>query len=136
MANEWVPVELYGPNGDGQKVRYTISNTDAVSIGTALQILDLRTASSYAFFNKPLAGIAAEEHLPNKGITEISVWTQGRFEATVSGAGSTVITPGDPIMIAGIDNTIASASGSIVHPASFARIIGRALQSGAADLVI
>ena len=86
MANEWVAVELYGPNGDGQKRRVTIADGVSVSVGTLLQMLDPRTASYSHLAKVAIIGVAAEEKIANSGAVDISVFTDGIFEVTVSGA--------------------------------------------------
>ena len=107
MANEWTVIELYGPNGDGGKRRLTIADGAAVSIGAVLELVDPRTASNSHLASVPIGGVAAEEHLPNVGITNISVWTDGRFDATLSGA----INAGNPVVVSLQDNKVQAASG-------------------------
>jgi len=86
MVYEWVPVELYGANNDGSQRRYTITDGVAVSKGTVLALLDPRTASVAVLASAVFAGVAAEDHLPNIGVTTISAWTDGVFEVTCSAA--------------------------------------------------
>jgi len=86
MANEWVPVELYGLNNGGQVRRYTIADGTAVSKGQLLSLIDPRTASASIATDTVFAGIAAEDHYANEGVTSVGVWTQGVFEAVASGA--------------------------------------------------
>ena len=86
MANEWVPIELYGPNNDGGKRRVIIADGVSVSVGTLLQMLDPRTASYSHLAKVPIVGVAAEEHVADKGIIEISVWTDGLFDVVASGS--------------------------------------------------
>lgn len=111
MANEWIPIELYGSNNDGGKRRVTIADGVSVSKGSVLQLLDPRTASGAHKYAVPIAGVAAEEHIANQGVTEISVWTDGIFDVKVSGASSI----GDPFVLAWQDDTynqVQAASGA------------------------
>ena len=87
MANEWVKVELYGANNEGQIVRYTIADGTSVSKGALLCLSDERTAIAAANWT-PVAGVAAEEHVANQGVTSIGCYTQGIFEAVASLANS------------------------------------------------
>ena len=102
MANEWEVIELYGPNGNGSIRRALIADGASVSIGTLLQMLDPRTASYSHMAKVAVIGVAAEEHIANKGITEISVYTDGLFDVTVSGA--PVL--GSPLMTSLQDNKL------------------------------
>ena len=130
MANEWVDIELYGPNDDGGKRRVTIADGDSVSIGTILKLTDPRTGSATAVVGQPIVGIAAEEHVANKGVTTIAVWTDGMFEVTASSA----LVLGDPV-VAELENKVKAlsvndtASNSTV--ASWARVMGRSYETAA-----
>ena len=84
MVNEWVKVELYGNNGDGQPRRYTIADGTAVSKGTLLALTDPRTVTASDGTTVVFAGVAAESHSPGLGVTSITAFTQGIFEATAS----------------------------------------------------
>lgn len=94
MANEWVKIELYGPNGDGGAKRMTIADGFAVSVGTALSLSDPRTVVAQTA-SAPFAGVSAEEHIANKGITSITVETDGRYDVSASGS----ITVGAPLVL-------------------------------------
>ena len=84
MANEWVPVELYGTNNEGDIRRYTIADGTAVSKGQILFLSDPRTVSlTHANI---MGGVASEDHKANVGVTSIGAWTNGVFEAVASGA--------------------------------------------------
>jgi len=95
MANEWSKVEYYGANNGGQIVRYAIANDASVSKGAMLQLLDARTVSC-AHLAKKHFRIAAEEHLPNRGVTSIGCVTQARMRFVASAA----ITVGDALATA------------------------------------
>lgn len=113
MANEWVKVELYGANNDGNPRRYTIADGLAVSKGSTLELTDPRSVILSTGTSAVCAGIAAEDHLPSVGVTSIAVWTDGIFEATASGA----ITIGAPITFCESNNvkqSIVSASGAAI----------------------
>lgn len=86
MANEWTKVDLYGANNDGNPIRFEIGDGDSVSKGQLLALRDERIASAALVGDTVYAGVAAEDHLPNVGVTSISVWTDGIFNAFTSGA--------------------------------------------------
>jgi len=96
-----------------------------------MQLTDPRTATAIAV-DKPVAGVAAEEHV-NGGGTTISCYTDGVFEAYSSGS----IAIGDPI-VADSNNyikTMPSGTGQVLA-ASLALICGRALEAGTGPAVI
>lgn len=115
MSNEWTKVELFGQNNDGQKIRFTIADGLAVSKGQLLALVDPRTASAALVTSTVFAGVAAEDHLPNTGITDIAVWTQGVFNAVASAA----ITIGAPVTGTHTNYVLQAPNG-----ASGAQIIG------------
>jgi len=121
MANEWVKVELYGANNDGNPRRYTIADGASVSKGQLLSLVDARTASFALATGSMFAGVAAEDHLPSVGVTSISCWTDGIFEAVASDA----ITIGAAISGNNLNQVIADAA------STGAAIIGYALEAAA-----
>jgi len=99
MANEWVKVELFGANRDGEPVRFTVASGTAIAKGTVLTLTDARTAIADAGTSgAAMAGVAAEDKANDDFSTSIACWTQGIFEATASGAGITI---GDEYVIWG-----------------------------------
>jgi len=125
MGNEWVKVELYGSNNDGEQRRYTIADATAVSQGTVLALADPRTVTASTAATTTFAGIAAEDHNPNEGVTSISAWTDGVFLAVASGG----ITVG--WSVAGCENNKA-ISGAIIAGSALnvgAGILGYALNT-------
>ena len=129
MVNEWVKVELYGNNNDGDPRRYTIADGASVSKGTLLELTDPRTAVACTGSQVPIAGVAAEEHVAGQGVTTISAWTNGIFEAVCSGA----IILGQNVCGGTAGNAIASAA---VIYASGASVLGYALETGSANETI
>lgn len=128
MVYEWVKVELYGANNDGQQVRYTIADGVSVSKGQVLYLTDPRTASGAALGSVAVAGVAAEDKIAGDGVTSISCYTQGIFEVRASGA----ILVGDSVMMDGsTPNTIEANSGL-----ASGALVGRALETAAANEVI
>lgn len=122
----WTKDEGFGANRDGEPIRVAIANGAAVSRGTPLGLLDPRTASSGCLAAQPLAGVAYEDHKPNDGITSISVWTNGIFSGTASGA----ITAGHWVKMSKegyISEMMASSSGALA--ASYAAIFGNSYQT-------
>lgn len=87
MANEWVKVELLGANRDGEPRSFTVASGTAISKGTVLTLTDERTAIAVAgTSNAMIAGVAAADKSGTDFSDSISVWTQGIFIATASGA--------------------------------------------------
>lgn len=128
MANEWTKVELYGANNDGNPRRFTIADGTSISQGQLLALTDPRTVTAATGATQQWAGVASEDHLANEGVTSISVWTDGIFDATAS----------DAIAIAG--EGIKGAEDNTVHNqkvvASGANVIGYALETAADEEVI
>jgi len=120
MANEWVKVELYGNNNDGQPVRYACADTDSFSKGQLMALVDPRVASlAVGATNIAYAGVASMDKESGDGATSISCWTQGIFEVVASGA----IRAGD--LIRGVsENVVASCSAGTT-------VIGRCLEAAA-----
>ena len=77
MANEWVKVELYGANNDGNPIRFTVLDGKSISKGQLLELADARTASGSLVDTAVYAGVASEEKIAGDGTTSISVWTDG-----------------------------------------------------------
>ena len=124
MANEWTVVERFGANNDGQQVRFTIADGASVSKGTLMELTDpfTATAGGATGIPTPYAGVAAEEHIANKGITSISLWTQGVFNVKASGA----IVIGS--FVSGAENNNVTASSGLIV-ASGANVIGWAREA-------
>lgn len=122
MANEWTKVEAYGDNNDGRKIRFAIADNVSVSQGQLCALLDPRTASGATTVSCDTAfcGVAAEEKRAGIGVTDVSIWTDGIFEAVASGA-------------IGIGNPVSGGCGNLVRiapaTASGAGIIGWALEA-------
>ena len=110
MANEWTVVELFGVNNGGTQIRYTIADGLSVSKGTLLGLADERAAVAQAVLIRP-AGVAAEEHIANKGITSISLWQNGVFRVIASGA----ILIGDSLIAGGVGEPNVVTSSALVH---------------------
>jgi hypothetical protein len=119
MTNEWVKGELYGPNNDGNQRRYTIADGVSVSQGALLQLLDGRTVSYSILAHGPVAGVAAEDHYANQGVTSISCWTDGVFRAVASFA----ITAGTKLVAGGVTNQVFAADVADIA-SSYAVILG------------
>lgn len=138
MADEWKVIELYGPNADGAKRRVGIADGASVSIGAALELIDPRTASSSHLGSVPLAGVAAEEHVADKGVTEIAVWTDLLVDARSSGAG--VI--GRSVVLDAVTNHVKewtlvnTASSALTVAASYANILGKYQETASDNEVV
>ena len=124
MANEWVKVELFGQNNDGNPVRYTIADGTSVSKGQLLKLSDPRTAIAQTNGCR-VAGVASEDHLANVGSTSIALWTDGIFEVVASLG----MLAGDYFGSAGNNNTVGPVvSGAAIIAASLALVAGRVLE--------
>ena len=131
MANEWIKVELYGPNNDGEQRRYTVADGTQISKGTLLQLTDPRTASKIGTRTDesiPVAGVASMDKEANDGSTSISVWTNGIFNVVASEA----ITVGFPVLAAE-DNKVFTSNA--LAQSSSGGILGRA-EATATDLEV
>jgi len=138
MADEWIPIELYGANNDGGKRRVTIADGVSVSIGALLQLLDPRTASYGHLAKVAIVGVAAEEHIADKKITSIAIWTDGVFDVKVSGA----VVLGAPLMSSLLDNQLQAmkdgdtSSSSLITTLGSPFIPAYALETGTSAEVI
>ena len=94
-------VELYGNNQDGQPRRYTVADGTGISKNRLTTLADPRTVTEVsatpATHGYVCAGVTAMEKEASDGSTSISVWTQGVFEMSASGA----ITLGAPVKSCG-----------------------------------
>ena len=119
MADEWIPVELNGPNNDGRPKRRVIAVGAEVSIGAVLQLLDPRTVSNSHLAKVACGGVAAEEHVAGTRVNSIQVWTDAVFEAVASGA----ITLGAPVMLSLLDNRVQAITSPDVASSSLINTI-------------
>ena len=118
MANEWVKVELYGANRDGEPRSYDIADGLAVSKGTLMGLSSPRTAIAHTL-NAPISGVALEDHEAGIGVTRISLWTDGEFRVVASaaiivGAGVSAATGAVADVNEIIQTTGIAASGAVV----------------------
>ena len=86
MVQEWVKVELLGPNRDGEPRRFAVADSTNVSKGQLLQLTDPRTVSNILVYGAATAGVALFEKVAGDGETSMSCLTQGIFEVTASNA--------------------------------------------------
>lgn len=85
MANECTLVyETDSP------INFTIASATAVEKGAILKLTDPMTVDNTAGDHDVVAGIAAEEHVANSGITQIAVYRGGVFKGVAGTAGVTV----------------------------------------------
>ena len=108
MANEWVVVELRGPNNDGDPRRYTVNAATNVSQGQLLDLADDRTIVA-STWEGPGQVVASEEHVGGVGVPDISCFTDGIFRATSSLA----ITVGDMLTAGGASQNTVCASSAV-----------------------
>ena len=109
MANEWVAVELYGPNNDGNPRRYAVNAATNVSQGQLLDLADDRTVVA-STWEGPGSVVASEEHVGGVGVTDISCYTDGLFRTTSSKA----ILIGDYLTAGGPGSNLVTASSAIL----------------------
>ena len=126
MTNEWVKVDLFGPNNDGQIIRFGIADSTNASKGQLMLLADPRTASSSVVYGAAVAGVAASEKVAGDGDTSIGCQTQGIFEVQCSSATGL----GKDIGMAGVNNRV-----DVMTLAS-GFIIGHALEIAGTDEVI
>ncbi|KKL07975.1 hypothetical protein LCGC14_2580590 [marine sediment metagenome] len=126
MTNEWEKVELFGPNRDGEIVRFGVNDSTNVSKGQLMQLVDPRTVSSVVAYGAAVAGVAASEKVAGDGDTSIGCQTQGIFEVQCSSATDV----GKDIGMAGVNNRVD------VMTVVSGMIIGRALEDAGTDEVI
>jgi hypothetical protein len=118
MANEVTKIELFGANNDGQPVRYAVNSGSSYTKGTLMFISGtgrLMISSDGGVNGLPVAGVLAADA---SGASYASVWTQGVFEFTASGA----IVGGDPVIAIGSKNIVVTnvVAGSYVgRPGTF-----------------
>jgi hypothetical protein len=123
MVYEWVKVELYGQNNDGNPIRYTCASGTAIAKGTLLALSDPRTVAAQTTNAQVCAGVAAMDKAANDNSTSIAVWTDGIFEARASGG---AIAVGASITSGLGTNCV---SGVALTTVSGAQIIGYALEA-------
>lgn len=124
MANEWIKVELHGPNRDGEVRRYTIADATAVSKGTMMQLTNPRTVTPMTSAGGYGGGVTSEEKNANDGATTIGCWTQGLFTAVTSNAFYAGYN------ITGVEDNMVD---HIATTESGAYVIGYAVEDGVAD---
>lgn len=131
MANELTKIELYGANNDGQAVRFTVSAGSNYAKGTLMHLVSGTTPTAVPLNtgagSTAVAGVLA---MDVSGASTATLWTQGRFLATVSGA----IVTGDPLMSIGSKNILMAANSLLAGSLGYRPIIlGYALKA-ATDL--
>jgi len=131
MVYEAVKVELFGPNNDGNPIRYTCASGTAIAKGTLLKFSGDNTVAAQTAVTDMIAGIAAHDKSGSDYSTTISAWTDGVFEMKCSGA----VTLGNWVGPGGTANTISGAAIDL-NVASGANIFGYAREAGSADETI
>jgi len=128
MANEWTPIELRGPNRDGEIRQATIADGTAVSQGTVMTWTDDRTvivAVAPTISILAYAGVTSEEKNADDGAITISMWSDGDFTATCSGA----IPQAGQLVVGGEQNYIMNSAA--ISVATSGGILAQILQVGA-----
>ena len=137
MANEITKVELFGVNQDGQQMQYAYSGTSMVLKGSLMALSGTNTSTRYATQSRtkqdPIAGIAAADcsgtDVGGANSLNVTVWTQGIFEATISG---TTVANGARLMgnsVTGSHNMLAPASAA-TSASGTPIILGHMVQQG------
>lgn len=70
-------------------IDFIIATATAVEKGAILKFADPMTVTTTAGDNDIIAGVAAEEHIANSGVTHIGVYRGGVFKATAGTGGVT-----------------------------------------------
>jgi hypothetical protein len=126
MAREATKIELFGSNNDGDQLVYTCASGTAIAKGTILKFASPRTASASTGTTDLIAGIASMDKKVDDYSTTVSVWTNGIFKVTASGA----ITAGDLCGTAAPGNYVIALT---VNTSSHAVVLGTAMETVAAD---
>ena len=116
MANEAVCIET-----PTRFARFTVSNTEAVPIGTLMKLTDPCTCTATTADNDPFAGIAWEEHEASKGITQITLALNGTWDITTTNA---AITAGSLVSIGGANLVLVIDAGIYLG-----QLVGKALET-------
>lgn len=123
MVRELTPVDA---NGLPTR-RFTCAAATAISKGTLLKFTDPRTAAAYDAATiqaaVPVAGVAAMDKEASDGSDSISVWYDGIFEASASGA----IALGAAVV--GLANNYVAQASGIHVAASGAMVLGYSLET-------
>lgn len=122
MADEWTKVEL--TNSTGFPRRYTCGSGDVFTKGQVLSLVDPRTASGTLAHGGACAGIVNQDKDTTDTSTTVACWTDGIFEATVSG----VVHVGDPVMLIKGSNRVDVST----NTSGGAYVIGWALEEAGA----
>ena len=121
MANELVLVyETQSP------IDFIIASATAVEKGAILKLANPFTVSTTAGDHDIIAGVAAEEHIANSGVTKISVYRGGVFRAIAGTAGVAVGRSCDT------DTATSAANKLAVCAANAENVFGIALETATA----
>lgn len=116
MANEWTLLVETGP-----QIPFTVANATGISKGAVLKLTDPMTGALSAGAGDLVAGILGSEKIASDGTTEIGVYRDGIWKATLSGS----CTVGDPLETSATTNMVKTAT-----LLSGSKVIGIALETG------
>ena len=128
MANEATIITLLGNKGD--PMRYTVADGVGISKGSLMVSRDAVTMAKSSGVGEPFVGIARDEKVLGDGSTTLAVYTNVLADIYAS---NNAINAGSMVMISGA-NLITEASSVILTAiASYAAILGPAVENGAAS---
>ena len=121
MANECILTTQFSP-----PVAFTCADGTGIEKGTLLQLTNPRTVSASSADNQTSIGVAAVEKIASDGKTKVSVYIDGIFLMTDSGAG---FTAGDLLKIAGANLVATADDAGAQGPNEY---VGKALETAGA----
>ena len=121
MANECILTTQFSP-----PIALTCSESVGIEKGTLLQLTSPLTVSASSGDNETSIGVAAVEKIASDGKTKISVYIDGIFLMTDSGAG---FTAGDLLKIAGANLVATADDAGVQGPNEY---VGKALETAGA----
>lgn len=119
MANEATMEIEYSP-----PINFSVLNATGIEKGTVMKLSGQMYAVASDAHNDLIAGILAKEKIASDGKTTASVYRDGVFKVTLSGAASY----GDALVSAGYQNKVRLLKQESL---SGHRVIGTAMESGA-----
>ena len=108
-------------------INMTCANATGIEKGALLKLTDPNTAIINSGYNDVVAGIAAAEKIASDGCTKVSVYRQGIFKVTLSGA----CVAGDELILDKAANKVDALTYKNMVLMSGSNVIGIALETGA-----
>ena len=121
MANECVLITMVD-----NPIGFAVANATGITKGTVLKISGSNTVAASNAVDDLIGGIAFADKIASDGVTQLAVYRNGRFKATISGSNVAV---GDALGTSLTANMLKLANLNL----SGSRIIGRALEPTSAS---